>query len=188
MSKMHSAVPVWEELYVKDKLPLQADHLCYKRGAHTAGQIFCPAFSLERGFFMSNIFHVPALTLDLNRSPYPLTGRQKQKIRSLIRKECCNYDSWYDECLGPEGHGGSPCKQMGNDHLICRWMEHAILPLDPALQAEIIRDPSRKHCVRCGSWFLPGSNRALYCPTCASQVKKEHKRKSARKRRERLQS
>lgn len=150
-----------------------------------AGRIFCPAvFTFERSDVMSNLFHVPALSLDLNRDPFPLTGRQKQKLRSLIRKECCNYDPCYAECLGPDGQSEAPCMQMDADHLICRWLEHAVLPLDPILQAEIIRDPSRKHCVRCGAWFLPGSNRALYCPTCASQVKKEHKRKTAIKRRQ----
>lgn len=186
ISKMHFSQPVREELYVKDKLPRRTDFFFNNtRDAHRRQDILSGCFHFERSDDMSNIFHVPALSLDLNRKPFSLTGRQKQKLRSLIRKECCNYDSWYDECLGPCGHSGKPCMQMDADQLICRWLEHAVLPLDRDLQAEIIRDPSRKHCVRCGVWFLPGSNRALYCPTCASKVKKEHKRESARKRRER---
>lgn len=127
--------------------------------------------------------NIPALSHNTDREPYPLSRMQKNKIWSLIRAECCNYDPCYGECLCPDGHDGTACIQLVDDHLVCRWMEHAVLLLDPALRAEIFKDPSRRHCARCGSWFLPGSGRALYCPTCASQVRKEHKKVSARKRR-----
>ena len=127
--------------------------------------------------------HLPALSRDIDREPYTLTRMQRKKIRSLIQTECCNYDSWYGECLCPDGHDGTTCIQLEADRLVCRWMEHAVLPLDPELHGAIFKDPSRRHCARCGGWFLPGSGRALYCPTCASQVRKEHKKVSARKRR-----
>ena len=131
----------------------------------------------------SMYLNIPPLTKNAACTPYQLTGKQRKKIRSLIHKECCNYDSWYRECLGPDRADDGSCIQLGADHLACRWMEHAVLPLDPELHAKIIRNPAKKHCIRCGSWFLPGSGRALYCPSCANQVRKEHKRDSARKRR-----
>ena len=128
--------------------------------------------------------NIPPLSKDSLGEPYRLSGKQKKMIRSLVRKECCNYDSWYGECLGPDRAEDGSCIQLASDHLVCRWMEHAVLPLDPALCSEIVRTGDRKRCKRCGSWFFPGSNRALYCPTCAAQVRKEHKRESARKKRQ----
>ena len=127
--------------------------------------------------------NVPPLSRDFEGQPLKLTAGQRKRIRSLILRECCNYDSGYKECLGPDRADDGACSQLGNDRLICRWMEHAVLPLDPELHAKIIQDPVKKHCVRCGTWFIPGSGRALYCPSCAKQIRKEHKRDSARKRR-----
>lgn len=133
---------------------------------------------------MNSIYqNIPPVTKDYEGQSLRLTAGQRKRIRSLILRECCNYDSWYKECLGPDRADDDTCSQLGNDRLVCRWMEHAVLPLDPELHAKIIRDPAKKHCTRCGRWFIPGSGRALYCPSCAEQIRKEHKRNSARKRR-----
>ena len=63
---------------------------------------------------------IPVLSHDTDREPYPLTKPQRKKIRSLIRAECCNYDPWYGECLCPDGHDGTTCVQLTDDHLVCR--------------------------------------------------------------------
>lgn len=64
--------------------------------------------------------NIPALSHNTDREPYPLSRMQKNKIWSLIRAECCNYDPCYGECLCPDGHDGTACIQLVDDHLVCR--------------------------------------------------------------------
>ena len=69
--------------------------------------------------------------------------------------------------------------------LLCRWFTAAVLPLDEALEAALLRRGSRKRCAVCGAFFFPKSNRGKYCPDCAGRMKKlkaaERKRKQRHK-------
>ncbi len=47
-----------------------------------------------------------------------------------------------------------------------------VLPLDKELEAALFHRADRKHCSVCGAYFLPGSNRAKYCPDCAGHMKR----------------
>lgn len=38
-----------------------------------------------------------------------------------------------------------------------------------------------QNCQRCGKGFIPGSNRAKYCPECAKRAEKENHRRRQRK-------
>ena len=114
---------------------------------------------------------------------FTTTPQQRKKIRALIRKECCNYDAEHNECILLDDGEGCTCPQMISGQILCRWFNHAVLPNDSSLYAEVIRDPSRRKCVVCGTVFLPGSNSAKYCPVCRKRVHRKQKTESERKRR-----
>ncbi len=66
-----------------------------------------------------------------------------------------------EECVCPQTISYSVC---------CKWFRWAVLPQDKALEADIFRSTSVKRCAECGAAFVPGSNRAKYCPECAARV------------------
>ena len=68
--------------------------------------------------------------------------------------------------------------------LLCRWFTAAVLPLDEALEAALMRRGSRKRCAVCGAFFFPKSNRGKYCPDCAGRMKRINAAKRKRKQRE----
>ena len=51
------------------------------------------------------------------------------------------------------------CVQSISYSLLCRWFTAAVLPLDEALEAALLRRGSRKRCAVCGAFFIPKSNR-----------------------------
>ena len=133
---------------------------------------------------MSQEMHVlPPISRDGDGKLFTLTASQRKRIRSLIRKECCNYDAEHGECLLLNDGCGCTCPQMISYQILCRWFNHAVLPADETLYAEIVRDPNRRRCASCGAAFLPGSNRAKYCPVCRRKVHRKQKTESERKRR-----
>ena len=107
-------------------------------------------------------------------------GPQLRQVRSLIRKRCCNFDGGacliFDVC--PQWHSGA---------LVCKWFRYAVLPNDPALETALLNGicPTRR-CAVCGAVFLPGSNRAKYCPRCA--VKRRQEKEAVRLHNRYLQS
>ena len=113
-----------------------------------------------------------------------MTPTQASKIRSLVRKCCCNFnqgnclllDNGYEPCL---------CPQLITRSLICKWFREAVLPDDMQTHDEIILRQNAKICTECGARFIPGSNRARYCPDCAQRVRRA---KEAKRQRERFLS
>jgi len=99
-----------------------------------------------------------------------MTKPQLNKVKALIRCQCCN-------CVGGNCillDDGEPClcPQMLTYSLICKWFRKAVLPDSPALQNEIVLRRGEKLCTVCGRGFVPTSNRAKYCPDCSKAVRR----------------
>ena len=107
--------------------------------------------------------------------------RQYRAARRLVH-ECCNYDS--GNCLLLEDGEPCVCVQRISYSPLCRWFTAAVLPLDEALEAALLRRGSRKRCAVCGAFFFPKSNRGKYCPDCAGRMKRINAAKRKRKQRE----
>lgn len=96
------------------------------------------------------------------------SGSQLRQVRTLIRTRCCNYDG--GACLLLDYPQCNICPQWNSGSLNCKWFRYAVLPNNPALEAVLqnaIR-PTRR-CDVCGTAFVPGSNRARYCPGRAAK-------------------
>lgn len=108
--------------------------------------------------------------------------QQYRRARRLVH-ECCNYDC--GNCLALDDGEECVCVQSISYSLLCRWFRAAVLPLDKDLEAALFHRADRKRCSVCGAYFLPGSNRAKYCPDCAGRMKRikaaERKRKQRAK-------
>lgn len=95
--------------------------------------------------------------------------RQYRRAKRLVH-ECCNYDC--GNCLLLDNGKECVCVQSISCSLLCRWLRAAVLPLDKGLEAALFYREDRKRCSVCGAYFLPGSNRAKYCPDCAVTMKR----------------
>ena len=127
---------------------------------------------------------LPPLEHKPDGSLYRMTPAQKKQAVALIRRECCNCDG--DRCLVLDN--GKPCPQMISYSVCCKHFRWAVLPLDKSLEAEVFRDKDAKRCAVCRKAFVPGSNRAKYCPDCAASVHRRQKAESERKRRANVDS
>lgn len=109
-----------------------------------------------------------------------MTKPQLNKVKTLIRRRCCNCVD--GNCILLDDGEPCPCPQFLTCSLICKWFRRAVLPDSPAQQNEIILRKGEKPCVECGRGFIPLSNRAKYCPDCAKTVRqrKETARLKAR--------
>jgi hypothetical protein len=126
---------------------------------------------------------LPPISTKDNGELYEITPEQKKKVKQLIRKECCNFDTELGECMVLGDGYGCRCPQMISDYILCRWFNHAVLPLEPFLYAGVLTDHGNKKCVVCGMQFLPRSNSTKYCPVCRRKVHRKQKTESERKRR-----
>ncbi|WP_115672902.1 cysteine-rich VLP domain-containing protein [Scardovia inopinata] len=108
-----------------------------------------------------------------------MSYHQYRRARRLVH-ECCNYDN--GNCLMLDDGEECVCVQSISYSLLCRWFRAAVLPMDKELKTAIFHRQSGKRCVLCGALFLPGSNRAKYCPDCA---KRERRRREAARQRKR---
>ena len=95
---------------------------------------------------------------------------------------CCNYDG--GNCLALDDGEACRCSK----HFLfgtLQMVSAAILPTDKKLEAALYYRLGAKHCAACIALFLPGSNRAKFCPSCAANRKwtqaAERKRKQRRK-------
>lgn len=103
----------------------------------------------------------------------------KDKARRLTH-ECCNYCN--GNCLLLDDGEECVCVQSISYSLLCRWFQAAVLPLDAALYAEIIKDRDEvKRCCECGATFQPKSNRAKYCAACAKRMRRRKEAERQRK-------
>ena len=110
-----------------------------------------------------------------------LMPAQRARCNRLIRRLCANYDG--GNCLPLDDGEGCVCAQMISYSLLCRWFQAAVLPLDAALYAEIIKDRDEvKRCCECGATFQPKSNRAKYCAACAKRMRRRKEAERQRKR------
>ena len=116
-------------------------------------------------------------------NPIPVMDYQQfRKMRRMVHS-CCNYDS--GNCLALDDGEGCVCVQSISYSVLCKWFRAAILPTDKELEAALYYRLGAKHCAACKALFLPGSNRAKFCPSCAVNRKRtqaaERKRKQRRK-------
>jgi hypothetical protein len=101
--------------------------------------------------------------------------------KKLIRESCCNYAG--GNCLVMENEESTLCPQSMSHSVSCKWFRWAVLPQNKALEAEIFQIDHLKRCAECGQAFVPKSNRAKYCESCAAKVHRRQKAASERKRR-----
>ena len=94
-----------------------------------------------------------------------MTYSQYRRARKLVH-QCCNYDG--GNCLALDDGEECVCVQSISYSLLCRWLLH---------------QKEQKRCTVCGQPFLPGSNRAKYCKSCAAIVHRRQKTLSDRKKR-----
>ena len=109
-------------------------------------------------------------------SLFRLTPGQLRSVRGLTRR-CCNFSG--GDCLLLDG----ACPQHISRSLHCRWFRRAVLPQQPKLEQAILSPKKLRRCAVCGTGILARSGRAKYCPTCAKNIQRQQKAKSARKRR-----
>ena len=124
---------------------------------------------------------LPSLERRPDGSLYRMTPAQRKRASALIRRECCCCED--GNCIALDDGDTCTCPQTISFSVCCKWFRWAVLPLDGALEAEIFRDKDLKRCAVCGGVFVPKSNRAKYCPGCATKVHRRQKTESERKRR-----
>ena len=109
-----------------------------------------------------------------------MTYSQYRRARKLVH-QCCNYDG--GNCLALDDGDECVCVQSISYSLLCNWFRAAVLPLDEPLATALLYRKEQKRCTVCGHLFLPGSNRAKYCKSCAAIIHRRQKTASDRKRR-----
>ena len=108
-----------------------------------------------------------------------MTYPQYRTARRLVH-ECCNYDC--GNCLLLDDGEECVCPQSITYSLICKWFRSAVLPLNAGLCAALLYRDRMKPCSICGGYFLPKSNRAKYCPECASAARRKKEAERQRRR------
>ena len=107
--------------------------------------------------------------------------QQYRTARRLVHS-CCNYDGGC--CLLLDNGEECVCPQSITYSLICKWFRAAVLPLDAGLCAALLYRDRMKPCAICGSYFVPKSNRAKYCPNCSTRMKRTKATERKRKQRQ----
>ena len=105
--------------------------------------------------------------------------QQYRTARRLVHS-CCNYDGGC--CLLLDNGEECVCPQSITYSLVCRWFRAAVLPLDAGLYAALLYRDRMKPCAICGSYYVPKSNRAKYCPDCAVAARRRKEAERQRKR------
>ena len=106
---------------------------------------------------------------------FRLTPGQHAKVVRQIRRRCANFDRENGYCLPLD----DLCPQTLTLSLLCRYYRAAVLPDDPALEAEIRKTGQR--CQICGAWYSPKGRNAKYCPACAVEQRRIHNRERLRR-------
>ncbi len=105
--------------------------------------------------------------------------QQYRTARKLVHS-CCNYNC--GNCLLLDDGEECICPQSITYSLICKWFRAAVLPLDAGLCAALLYRDRMKPCAICGSYYVPKSNRAKYCPACAVAIRRKKEAERQRKR------
>ena len=129
-----------------------------------------------RGYFLT----VQKEVMKIKEKIPIMTYSQYRRARKLVH-QCCNYES--GNCLALDDGEECICVQSISYSLLCNWFRAAVLPLDDPLATALLYRKEHKQCAVCGHPFLPGSNRAKYCKSCATIVHRRQKTASDRKRR-----
>ena len=97
-----------------------------------------------------------------------LDEKQYRAVKKMTRAACANNDC--GNCLLLDDGETCVCVQSISYSLLCRYFREAVLPADRQLCEQITRsgETDLKRCAVCGSTFAAGSNRAKYCPDCAT--------------------
>jgi hypothetical protein len=99
------------------------------------------------------------------------------KIKSLIKKECANYNYDGDFCFPAD----YKCRFFDNGITLkrCKYFEKSVLPINASLECEyrkennmMLPNENLKRC-RCGQFFYPTSNRQKYCDDCKKEIQKQ---------------
>ena len=87
---------------------------------------------------------------------------------------------------------------MTEKRVMCKWFAEAVLPLNVALETELTGNSTikiaktvkvetvsgkTKRCTICGRSFVPGNNRAKFCPKCQNVALKNRVKKCRSKTR-----
>ena len=104
--------------------------------------------------------------------------QQYRTARKLVHS-CCNYDGGC--CLLLDDGVECICPQSITYSLVCRWFRAAVLPLEAGLYAALFYRDRMKPCTMCGSYYVPKSNRAKYCPDCANRERRRKTRNRVRR-------
>ena len=110
----------------------------------------------------------------------PRMNYQQYRTARRLVHDCCNYDGGY--CFLLDNGEKCVCPQSITYSLICKWFRAAVLPLDAGLCIALLHRADMKKCVLCGSFYLPKSNRAKYCPDCAAAARRRKEAERQRKR------
>ena len=102
-----------------------------------------------------------------------LTPSEISRVNKLVRKECCNHEN--GNCILLDNGDEHTCPQLISRHLLCRWFEKAVLPLDQKLLVDLSEgvEPNRDTCQMCGVVIYKTSNRQKYCERCAAKNKRK---------------
>jgi hypothetical protein len=105
-------------------------------------------------------------------------------LKKYVEKSCANYDS-DGKCLLETSTGDRTCFYFQDGFKRCPYAESCVIPADPDLEIRYMAalnsdQDGTAFCSRCKSRFNK-RGRAIYCEKCREQVRKETKRKSARK-------
>lgn len=121
-----------------------------------------------------------ATTPKKKTDPIPIMNYGQFRTAQRLVRECCNYH--YGDCLLLDDGESCVCIQSISFSLLCRYFRLAVLPLDETLEAELLHKHAHGSCVRCGKAFMPKSNRAKYCSSCAVTARKSREAKRQRER------
>ena len=134
-----------------------------------------------------SLFHLellPTVERKPNGSLPRMTGRQRQRAVTLIRKLCSACDN--GNCLYLDDGEEAPCPQTLSHSVCCKVFRWVLLKdkAGEGLEMEIFGKDAMKRCAICGRAFLPGSNRAKYCDDCRAIAQRRQKAEYAKRRRE----
>ena len=119
----------------------------------------------------------------MSTEPRELTRRERTTIRRLVTEICASYDPKYG-CL-PLDYGGCYMLDKCWAGTYCKYIQKAVLPLDPVLEATLTGQKTLEldNCSICGKSFIP-EGKQTYCSLgCADTTRRKRQREYMRKRR-----
>ncbi len=114
-----------------------------------------------------------------------MSAKQFTTACSIIKGQCCNYETTTGSCLALEDLEVVPCPQLLTQSLVCKYFRDVLLEdkRNKEFKAEVMGTDFRKVCCVCGQHFRALSNRAKYCAKCATKARREQERERQRRNR-----